>query len=52
VQDASEEFKATFAAARGDKGARLQENVAKMSKVLKEARAGEAREEIMRLVNF
>ncbi|KAJ7819978.1 hypothetical protein B0H13DRAFT_2452442 [Mycena leptocephala] len=52
VQDASEEFKATFAAARGDKGARLQENVAKMSKALKEARAGEAREEIMRLVNF
>ncbi|KAJ7915931.1 hypothetical protein B0H13DRAFT_2452325 [Mycena leptocephala] len=52
VQDASEEFKATFAAARGDKGARLQENVAKMSKALKEARAGEAREELMRLVKF
>ncbi|KAJ7915915.1 hypothetical protein B0H13DRAFT_2270159 [Mycena leptocephala] len=52
VQDASEEFKATFAAARGDKGARLQENVAKMSKALKEARAGEAREELIRLVMF
>jgi hypothetical protein len=52
VQDASEEFKATFAAARGTKGARLQENVAKMSKALREARAGEAREELIRLVKF
>ncbi|KAJ7915914.1 hypothetical protein B0H13DRAFT_2452303 [Mycena leptocephala] len=52
VQDASEEFKATFAAARGAKGARLQENVAKISKALKEARAGEAREELIRLVKF
>jgi hypothetical protein len=52
VQDASAEFKATFAAARGAKGAILQENVAKMLQALKNARAGEAAEELVRLAKF
>ncbi|KAJ7915910.1 hypothetical protein B0H13DRAFT_1999169 [Mycena leptocephala] len=52
VQDASAEFKATFAAARGAKGAILQENVAKMLQALKNACAGEAAEELVRLAKF
>ncbi|KAJ7859105.1 hypothetical protein B0H13DRAFT_1129628 [Mycena leptocephala] len=52
VEDASAEFKATFAAARGAKGAILQENVAKMLQALKNARAGEAAEELVRLARF
>ncbi|KAF7343213.1 hypothetical protein MVEN_01752600 [Mycena venus] len=52
VQDALEEFKATFAAARGARGAILKANVAKLSSALREARAGEAAEELVRLAHF
>ncbi|KAF7343212.1 hypothetical protein MVEN_01752500 [Mycena venus] len=52
VEDASEEFKVTFAAARGARGAVLKANVAKLSSALREARAGEAAEELVRLAHF
>ncbi|KAJ6587991.1 hypothetical protein B0H19DRAFT_196855 [Mycena capillaripes] len=52
VEDASAEFRATFAAARGAKGAILQENAAKLAAALRESRAREASEELVRLVKF
>ncbi|KAJ6569791.1 hypothetical protein DFH09DRAFT_1033577 [Mycena vulgaris] len=52
VQDATAEFVAAFEAARGPRGAVLKANAAKMAKSLKEARAGEASEEIVRLTKF
>ncbi|KAF8184335.1 hypothetical protein K438DRAFT_1837898 [Mycena galopus ATCC 62051] len=52
VQAASEEFKATFAAARGSRGAILRANAEKMALALREARVGEASEEFRRLINF
>ncbi|KAJ6502786.1 hypothetical protein C8R47DRAFT_1193106 [Mycena vitilis] len=52
VEDATEEFRATFAAARGARGAVLQANAARMAAALKEERAGQAAEEIRRLASF
>jgi hypothetical protein len=52
VQAASEEFKATFAAARGARGAILRANAEQMALALREARVGEASEEFKRLINF
>ncbi|KAJ7302757.1 hypothetical protein DFH08DRAFT_977602 [Mycena albidolilacea] len=52
VQAASEEFKATFAAAREMQGAILRANAEKMALALREARVGEASEEFRRLINF
>ncbi|KAJ7447922.1 hypothetical protein B0H11DRAFT_2082030 [Mycena galericulata] len=51
VQDASEEFKATFEAARGARGTLLTKNARDMAGKLREARA-EASEEIARLAVF
>ncbi|KAJ7820368.1 hypothetical protein B0H13DRAFT_1660912 [Mycena leptocephala] len=52
VQAASEEFKATFAAVRGARGAILRANAEKMALALREARVEEAAEEFKRLINF
>ncbi|KAF8184364.1 hypothetical protein K438DRAFT_2020389 [Mycena galopus ATCC 62051] len=52
VQAASEEFKATFAAARGARSAISRANAEKMALTLREARVGEASEEFRRLINF
>ncbi|KAJ7302266.1 hypothetical protein DFH08DRAFT_723274, partial [Mycena albidolilacea] len=52
LEDASAEFVATFAAARGTRGEILQESAAKMASALKMAHAGEAAEEIVRLAKF
>ncbi|KAF7333107.1 hypothetical protein MVEN_02376100 [Mycena venus] len=52
VEDASEEFKAIFSAARCARGEGLKANVAKLSIALREARAGEAAEELARLAKF
>ncbi|KAJ7700410.1 hypothetical protein B0H17DRAFT_1195811 [Mycena rosella] len=54
VKDASAEFNATFAAVRGPEGARLRVagNARQMGKALREARAGEASEELIRLARF
>ncbi|KAJ7920499.1 hypothetical protein B0H13DRAFT_2422482, partial [Mycena leptocephala] len=49
LEDASEEFKETFAAARGARGEILRGNAAKMASALKIAHTGEASEEIVRL---
>jgi hypothetical protein len=46
------EFKAVFEAARGQKGATLANNAAKLSRSLREAHVGEASEEITRLAHF
>ncbi|KAJ7478918.1 hypothetical protein FB451DRAFT_1450543 [Mycena latifolia] len=51
LEDASEEFKETFAAARGAMGEILRGNAAKMASDLKIAQTGEASEEIVRLAN-
>ncbi|KAJ7724603.1 hypothetical protein DFH07DRAFT_262953 [Mycena maculata] len=52
VTDASAEFKAAFDAARGARGALLTANAGKMAKVLRDARAGEVSEELVRLAAF
>ncbi|KAJ6571464.1 hypothetical protein B0H19DRAFT_1130031 [Mycena capillaripes] len=52
VPDASEEFRATFEAARGARGAVLRANATKMAKDLRAARAGEAAKELDRLAAF
>ncbi|KAJ7677018.1 hypothetical protein DFH06DRAFT_1169531 [Mycena polygramma] len=52
VEDAVEEFKATFAAARGARGTLLQANAVRMAAALREERAGQAAEEIKRLASF
>ncbi|KAJ7751888.1 hypothetical protein DFH07DRAFT_921892 [Mycena maculata] len=52
VADASVEFKATFELARGTRGAVLKANAENMAKRLREARAGEASEELIRLAAF
>ncbi|KAJ7450898.1 hypothetical protein FB451DRAFT_1410211 [Mycena latifolia] len=52
VEDASAEFKAVFEDARGAKGAILIGNAAKMAAALREARAGEASDELVRLARF
>lgn len=52
VEAASAEFKATFEAARGLKGTVLKANAVKMAKALREARAGEVADELVRLARF
>ncbi|KAJ7913727.1 hypothetical protein B0H13DRAFT_1612277, partial [Mycena leptocephala] len=52
VPAASEEFKATFAAARGERGAILRANAEKMALALREARGVETSNEFRRLINF
>jgi ADP-dependent phosphofructokinase/glucokinase len=52
VQAASEEFKATFAAVRGARGAILRANAEKLALALRETRVGEAAEEFKRLIDF
>ncbi|KAJ6575624.1 hypothetical protein DFH09DRAFT_1150729 [Mycena vulgaris] len=52
VEDAAAEFEAVFAAARGSKGAVLTANAKKMAQALREARAGEASDELIRLARF
>ncbi|KAJ7024035.1 hypothetical protein C8F04DRAFT_1132549, partial [Mycena alexandri] len=52
VEDATEEFKAVFTDARGARGATLRANAQKLSEGLREARAGEAAEELVRLSKF
>ncbi|KAJ6549741.1 hypothetical protein B0H19DRAFT_952285, partial [Mycena capillaripes] len=52
VEDASAEFRATFAAVRGPKGANMQANAANLVIALRETRAGEASEELIRLAKF
>ncbi|KAJ7174033.1 hypothetical protein C8R43DRAFT_634784 [Mycena crocata] len=52
VEDASKEFNAVFNDARGVRGAILKENAAAMAKALREARVGEASEELVRLAKF
>jgi hypothetical protein len=52
VTDASAEFKAAFDDARGPRGAVLVENAMKMAAALREARAGEAGEQLVRLAGF
>ncbi|KAJ7086917.1 hypothetical protein C8R44DRAFT_650428 [Mycena epipterygia] len=52
VEDATQEFRAAFDAARGSKGAVLRANAMNMAQALRGARAGEASEEIIRLANF
>ncbi|KAJ6575656.1 hypothetical protein DFH09DRAFT_915334 [Mycena vulgaris] len=52
VEDATAEFEAVFAAARGSKGAVLTANAKKISQALREARMGEASEELIRLARF
>ncbi|KAJ7734357.1 hypothetical protein DFH07DRAFT_754405, partial [Mycena maculata] len=52
LNDVGDEFKATFKAARGARGEILTANAMKIAKALREARVGEASEEIARLVAF
>ncbi|KAJ7433431.1 hypothetical protein B0H11DRAFT_760755 [Mycena galericulata] len=52
VKDASEEFRATFEAARGVKGTVLTKNAQNMARALREARLGEASQELIRLAAF
>jgi hypothetical protein len=52
VEDAAEEFRATFEAARGAKGATLCANAIKLAGALRESAAGEASEEIIRLTKL
>ncbi|KAJ7743914.1 hypothetical protein DFH07DRAFT_890604 [Mycena maculata] len=52
VADAAAEFKAVFADARGERGAVLTTNAIRMAKALREARAGEAAAELVRLAAF
>jgi hypothetical protein len=52
VEDATAEFKEVFELARGPKGVTLTANATKMAQALREARAGEASEELIRLANF
>ncbi|KAJ7174036.1 hypothetical protein C8R43DRAFT_634845 [Mycena crocata] len=52
VEDASKEFKTVFDDARGIRGSVLKVNALKMAKALREARMGEASDEVMRLAKF
>jgi hypothetical protein len=52
VPAASEEFKAMFAAARGERGAILRANAEKMALALREAHGAETSKEFRRLINF
>ncbi|KAJ7101525.1 hypothetical protein B0H15DRAFT_413634 [Mycena belliarum] len=52
VEDALAEFRATFEAARGARGAALQENAEIMARALQEARAGEFQDALTRLARF
>jgi hypothetical protein len=52
VEDARAEFEAAFEAARGSRGVVLTQNAAKMRRELREARAGEASQELARLTKF
>ncbi|KAJ7194199.1 hypothetical protein GGX14DRAFT_476586 [Mycena pura] len=52
VEDASKEFKAVFEAMRSVRGEILRANAVKMAKAMREGRAGEASEEIIRLARF
>ncbi|KAJ7751878.1 hypothetical protein DFH07DRAFT_825755 [Mycena maculata] len=52
VDDASAEFRAAFDAARGARGAVLTANARRLAKALREARAGEASQELIRLAAF
>ncbi|KAJ6569747.1 hypothetical protein DFH09DRAFT_1313537 [Mycena vulgaris] len=52
VKDAAAEFEAVFAAARGSKGAILAANAQKMTRALREARAGEVSDELIRLARI
>ncbi|KAJ6569865.1 hypothetical protein DFH09DRAFT_1277941 [Mycena vulgaris] len=52
VEDTTSEFEGTFAAARGPKGAILTANAQRMARTLREARAGEVFDELIRLARF
>ncbi|KAJ7136275.1 hypothetical protein C8R46DRAFT_615007 [Mycena filopes] len=52
VEDVTAEFKQVFADARGARGAVLRENAVRLSVAMREARAGEAGEEVLRLAQF
>ncbi|KAJ7683434.1 hypothetical protein B0H17DRAFT_1137753 [Mycena rosella] len=52
VEDASVEFKAVFAAARGARGAVLKDNATKMARALRAALAGELEDALVQLVKF
>ncbi|KAJ7140391.1 hypothetical protein C8R46DRAFT_1013542 [Mycena filopes] len=52
VEDATEEFKTVFKGARGERGAVLRANAEKLSLALREARAGEVGEELVRLSKY
>ncbi|KAJ6575655.1 hypothetical protein DFH09DRAFT_1031821 [Mycena vulgaris] len=52
IEDAAAEFEAVFAAARGSKGAVIAANAQKMARALREARAGEVSNELVRLARF
>ncbi|KAJ6575668.1 hypothetical protein DFH09DRAFT_1150832 [Mycena vulgaris] len=52
IEDAAAEFEAVFAAARGSKGAVIAANAQKMARALREARAGEVSNELIRLARF
>ncbi|KAF7368762.1 hypothetical protein MVEN_00201300 [Mycena venus] len=52
LEDASKEFKATFAAVREARDGVLRTNAEKMASTLREAHAGEASDEIVRLARF
>ncbi|KAJ7654102.1 hypothetical protein DFH06DRAFT_993959, partial [Mycena polygramma] len=52
VEDAVEEFRAMFAAARGASGAVLKTNAARMAAALREERIGQVAEEFKRLASF
>ncbi|KAJ7174026.1 hypothetical protein C8R43DRAFT_1102548 [Mycena crocata] len=52
VDAASQEFRTVFADARGAKGAVLKANAVNLAKALREARRGEASDELVRLAQF
>ncbi|KAJ6569786.1 hypothetical protein DFH09DRAFT_429694 [Mycena vulgaris] len=52
VEDTTAEFEGTFAAARGPKGVILTANAQRMARALREARAGEVSDELIRLARF
>ncbi|KAJ7610449.1 hypothetical protein FB45DRAFT_844579 [Roridomyces roridus] len=52
VEDATKEFVETFEKTRGERGAFITTNAVKMAKALREARKGEAAQEIKRLAAF
>ncbi|KAF7324532.1 hypothetical protein MKEN_00493900 [Mycena kentingensis (nom. inval.)] len=52
VEDATKEFEAVFRDVRGEKGERLRANIRELGKKAREARMGEAAEEVKRLALF